>query len=112
MGFWEAATDQAGRRFGDRFWGWFVAARVLRRLAPFLAVVTIGAGVVLAYRWLSPDWAAVGGTAAGWLPAVGGVLLWVVLALVVIAVGVAAALWLKANWWRMHFERPMWMRRY
>jgi hypothetical protein len=101
MGFWEQATDQAGREFGARHWRWFAAARAARRLAPALAVVVIAVALLIAYRLVSPDWGAVGSSVAGWAPTVG---LWAVLAVVGAVLGYAMvriglALW-RAHSWR------------
>lgn len=70
MGFWDQATDQAGREFGARHWRWFTAARVARKLAPAIAVVLIAGALLLAYRLVAPDWSAIGDSAGGVAPAV------------------------------------------
>ena len=115
--FWESATEQAGREFGARHYRWFVGARVFRKIAPaifVLALVTAAvAGVVWAYQWADPDWAAIGDSATGWTADIDSVLLWVgggALALLVLA-GVVAAI--RRNWWSWwNLSRPMWLRRY
>jgi hypothetical protein len=114
MGFWEAATDQAGREFGARHWRWFAGARVVRKLAPAISVIVILGALVLAYRLVSPDWEAIGTAASGRAPSLGGALLWAAAVAVGALVVGAGLVWLvRRNWWRWwNLNRPMWMRRY
>jgi hypothetical protein len=105
MGFWDQAVDQAGREFGARFWRWFAAGRVLRRIAPGLSlvvlVVSAAAGAYLAYRWLQPDWAGVGRS----LMDFAGAALWWVIGAAVLGVlaAVGAALW-RAHGWKLRLR--------
>lgn len=110
--FWESATAQAGREFGARHYRWFAAARVLKFCAPAVAVAAVLGGLVLGYRWLSPDWPAVGARIGGWATAVGPVLFWIVAGAVALGVLAAVSVWVARNWWRLSLSRPMWMRRY
>lgn len=105
MGFWEAATEQAGREFGSRYWRWFAFARTARRTAPAVSIVvltvSIAAGLFLAYRWLQPDWAGIGSS----LMDFAGAAVWWVLgvAVVVSLAAVGAALW-RAYGWRLRIR--------
>jgi hypothetical protein len=108
MGFWEQATDQAGREFGARHWRWFAATRAARKLAPAISVVVILGALVLAYRLFAPDWSAVGGATAGWFGSWGpGAGRWALIVLAVVAaiamaVRVGVALWQAYGWrWRI-----------
>lgn len=105
MSFWANATAQAGREFGSRYWRWFAAARVARVVLPVVmwavVVVGVGGGLVLGYRWLSPDWAGIGSSMA---EGVGEAGRWIVAAVIVAALvaGIGwglVALW-RANSWR------------
>lgn len=105
MSFWRNATAQAGREFGSRYWRWFAAVRVARVLLPIVmwvvVVASAVAGVVVAYRWISPDWAGVGTAVAGGAGEAGR---WIIVAVIVAAVvaGIGwglTALW-RANSWR------------
>ena len=102
MGFWDQATDQAGREFGARYWRWFAGARVARRVAPGLSLLvligSVALGAVLLYRWLSPDWAAIGGS-------IGDVALtsvWWVLGMLAGAAVLAAIIWAGVALWRQY----------
>jgi hypothetical protein len=118
MGFWEAATYQAGREFGARHWRWFVGVRIARRLAPVIAVLVILGALMLAYRMIAPDWAAIGKSVSEWvpsassLPSVGQMALWGILVVIGLVIVIALARWVGNNWWRWWMHRPMWMRRY
>ncbi len=110
MGFWEQATDQAGREFGARHWRWFAATRAVRKLAPLISVVVILGGLVIAYRLVSPDWSAIGtstvGWFGGWAPGAGR---WALIGLgavlvVALLIRVGVALW-QAYAWRWRFSR-------
>lgn len=119
MGFWEQATDQAGREFGARHWRWFAGARVARRLAPVISVAAIAGALVLAYRLFAPDWGSAGESASavsssaggwfsGWAPGAGRWALVIVGSIVVLAllVRVGVALWQAYGWrMRMRFTR-------
>lgn len=108
MGFWEEATDQAGRQFGARYWRWFAATRAVRTLAPVISVVVILGALVLAYRLVSPDWSGIAASAGswfgGWAPGAGQWALIVLGAVIVVAllVRVGAALWERTDFgWRL-----------
>lgn len=100
MGFWEEATDQAGRRYGDRFWRWFALAHFVRKTAPglfgMLIVATVATLLYLAYRWLQPDWRGLGAALVDFAPTAG----WWLLGAGAL-VGVAAVvmvLWRNHGW--------------
>jgi hypothetical protein len=113
--FWDSATDQAGREFGARHYRWFAGARIARGVAPAFLTLLGLAGVVAAavagYRWLSPDWYAIGSQVARWGSAAGIGALWVIGGLVVVVVGIALLAYAWRNWWRLSLFRPMRMRR-
>ena len=101
MGYWEQAIDQAGREAGARFWRWILAVRVIRRVAPLLALAVLAAGLILAYRVISPDWMGVADTIAGWLSTAWPWALLGVAAAAVLALAARGAVWLWTEYaWR------------
>ena len=113
--FWNAATDQAGREFGARHYRWFAGARIARGVAPavltLIGAVGLVAAVVAGYRWLSPDWSAVGSRVASWGSAVGVGSLWVIAALVVVVILIVLFSSGRRRRWRLPLFSPMRMRR-
>jgi hypothetical protein len=117
MGYWSEARNQAGREFGARYWRWFLAARVARRVVPplviLLGLAAAAGGVVWLYRAADPDWAAIGDRATGWAGDAGALVLWLAAAaLAILVIGLFVA-WVRRNgwrWWLLH--RPLWTRRY
>lgn len=113
--FWRAATSQAGREFGARHYRWFLGARVARGVAPVLLPLLGALGLIVAvvagYRWLSPDWPAIGSHVADWGSAAGVGLLWVIGTISVVAAGLALLVYVWRNWWRLSVFRPMRIRR-
>ncbi len=111
MGFWEQATDQAGREFGARHWRWFTAARVIRRLGPAIGVLAVGVALVLGYRWLDPDWSAFGAHVAEGSSAASRWLLVTLIAAAVVALLVllvrAGVAFVRTHGWRwlLRFRR-------
>jgi NAD/NADP transhydrogenase alpha subunit len=114
--FWSAATEGAGREFGRRYWRWFAGIRVLRRAAPGLVAVVIAVSTILGYRWLAPDWPAIGARLAEWTAtagsATGSVILWMAIGLTGLAAVFGAVMLIRRSWWRWSLGRPLWMRRY
>lgn len=117
--FWDAATEQAGREFGARHYGWFAGARIVRRLAPAIIGVGIVVAAVAGYRWWSPDWPAAGNRISSWASAAwswaataGPIAAGVLVGAIVVAAAVVIGRWVHGNWWRWSLSRPMWMRRY
>lgn len=100
MGFWDEATNQAGREFGARHWRWFAGARAARKVAPALSLLlivgSVGAGLYLAYRWISPDWSAIGRSSAD--VALSGT--WWVLGALIAAAVVTAVIAAVVKLWR------------
>ncbi|MFF5293660.1 hypothetical protein [Paractinoplanes globisporus] len=113
--FWNAATDQAGREFGARHYRWFAGARIARGVAPALLTVLGAVGVVVAliagYRWLSPDWSAVGTRIGNWGSVAGVGALWIIGGIAAAAAMIVLLRYVVRNWWRVSLFRPMRLRR-
>lgn len=113
--FWDAATDQAGREFGARHYRWFAGARIARGAAPafltLLGLLGVVAAVVAGYRWLSPDWSAIGAKVSHWGSVAGVGALWILGGLVAAVAAIALLMLVWRNWWRMSLFGPMRMRR-